>query len=304
MIAGLFLYAARELAALYRASAARPTPTGSTGTTHEMLDTIETQAWDGEWYTRAFDAAGQPVGSKTCDEGKIFIESQAWCVLGGAGRDNGRARQALESVHEHLYRRARLRAAMAALHATTTSSSARSRATRRATRRTPASSATTTPGSTLAWSLLGEGDQALDYYLASARRRRRSGSTTYRTEPYVYAQMIAGPDAATPGEAKNSWLTGTAAWSFVASQGILGVKPDYDGLRIDPCIPPRVGLVPRHAALPRRRLRDHGSQPAPRELRRAVVDGRRRPACRRSRPGRTGREHGAGGGRARRQPAR
>ena len=122
--------------------------------------------------------------------------------------------------------------------ATTTSSSARSRATRRATRRTPASSATTTRGSNSAWCLLGEGDRAFEYYLSTCPSAQEERIETYRSEPYVYAQMIAGPDAATPGEAKNSWLTGTAAWTFVTiSQGILGIKPDYDGLRIDPCIP-------------------------------------------------------------------
>ncbi|MFH1496469.1 MAG: glycosyl transferase, partial [Verrucomicrobiota bacterium] len=103
MIAGLFLYATREFEGIYKllgrdADAARIAADHAT-----MLDIVETQAWDGEWYIRAFDAAGKPVGSKVCDEGKIYIESQAWCVLGGAGANNGRARQALESVHKHLY---------------------------------------------------------------------------------------------------------------------------------------------------------------------------------------------------------
>ena len=67
----------------------------------------------------------------------------------------------------------------------------------------------------------------------------RTASEIHRTEPYVYSQMVAGRDAPTFGEAKNSWLTGTAAWTFVSiSQAILGVQPELDGLRIDPCIPP------------------------------------------------------------------
>ncbi len=103
MIAGLFLYAARDLAALYRfmgrtAEAARIDTCYA-----DMLKTVEEQAWDGDWYTRAFDAEGRPVGSKTCEEGRIFIESQAWCVLGGAGAGNGRARKALQAVEKHLY---------------------------------------------------------------------------------------------------------------------------------------------------------------------------------------------------------
>ncbi len=90
----------------------------------------------------------------------------------------------------------------------------------------------------LAWCLLGDGDRAFDYYLSICPSAKEDHIDMYRSEPYVYAQMIAGRDAATPGEAKNSWLTGTAAWTFVTlSQGILGIKPDHDGLRIDPCIP-------------------------------------------------------------------
>jgi cellobiose phosphorylase len=90
----------------------------------------------------------------------------------------------------------------------------------------------------LGWCLLGEGDRALEYYLSICPSAKEEQIETYRSEPYVYAQMIAGRDAATPGEAKNSWLTGTAAWTFLTvSQGLLGVKPDFDGLKIDPCIP-------------------------------------------------------------------
>ena len=90
----------------------------------------------------------------------------------------------------------------------------------------------------LAWCLLGDGDRAFDYYLSICPSAKEAQIEIYRSEPYVYAQMIAGRDAATAGEAKNSWLTGTAAWTYVAlAQGILGIQPDYDGLRIDPCIP-------------------------------------------------------------------
>jgi cellobiose phosphorylase len=85
--------------------------------------------------------------------------------------------------------------------------------------------------------LLGEGDKALEYYLSICPSAKQEKIETYRAEPYVYAQMTAGRDAPTPGEAKNSWLTGTAAWSFVvAAQGILGVQPEFTGLRINPCI--------------------------------------------------------------------
>ena len=128
----------------------------------------------------------------------------------------------------------------------------------------------------LAWCLLGEGDRALDYYLAICPSAKEERIETYRSEPYVYAQMIAGPDAATPGEAKNSWLTGTAAWTFVAlAQGILGIQPDYDGPAHRPVHPRDWPVVPRHAALPRRRLRDLGREPRRRLPRRPLAARRR-----------------------------
>jgi cellobiose phosphorylase len=237
MIAGLFLYACRDLAGLYRHLGRADDAARVDAVYRDLLAVVEEHAWDGDWYIRAFDASGAPVGSRECEEGKIFIESQGWCVLGGAGRDNGRARRALESVHEHLftehgvlllqpaYTRYRLELgeissyppgykenASVFCHANT--------------------------WITLAWCLLGEGDRALEYYLAICPSAQEDRIETYRSEPYVYAQMIAGRDAATPGEAKNSWLTGTAAWTFLTiSQGLLGIKPDYAGLRVEPCVP-------------------------------------------------------------------
>ncbi len=237
MIAGLFLYAARELASLYDWLTKPEDAARIRSARADMLGVVESQAWDGEWYTRAFDAAGKPVGSKTCEEGKIFIESQGWCVLGGAGADNGRARQALESVHRHLYTPDGIILQQPAY----------------STYKLELGEVTSYPPGYkenagifshnntwihLCWCLLGEGERALEYYLSICPSAKLEKIDTYRCEPYVYAQMTAGRDAATPGEAKNSWLTGTAAWSFlVASQGILGIQPDFDGLRVNPCVP-------------------------------------------------------------------
>ena len=88
--------------------------------------------------------------------------------------------------------------------------------------------------------MLGDGDKAFDYYSRISPSAREQISDTHRCEPYVYAQMIAGRDAPTHGEAKNSWLTGTAAWNYYAiTQWILGIRPEYQGLRIAPVIPER-----------------------------------------------------------------
>jgi len=239
MIAGLFLYAARELAELYDVLNQPQEATRLREAREEMLNAVETHAWDGEWYLRAYDAQGRKVGSKENEEGRVFVESQGWCVLGGAGAANGRARQALESVHRHLY----------TPHGVVLQQPAYS------TYRLELGEVSSYPPGykenagvfshnntwiQLAWCQLGEGDRALEYYRSICPSTKLGQEDTYRCEPYVYAQMIAGRDAACPGEAKNAWLTGTAAWSYVvATQGILGIKPGYDGLEIDPCFPAR-----------------------------------------------------------------
>ena len=237
MIAGLFLYAAREMAQLYTYLGRDADADRMQGGYDEMLAVLETEAWDGEWYTRAFDAAGEPVGSHVNDEGRIYIESQGWAVLGGAGLANGRARRALDSVSEHL----------ATPNGIVLQQPAYSRY------HLELGEITSYPPGVkenagifchnnswihLAHCVLGDGDRAFEYYLSVCPSAKQAQIDTYRLEPYVYAQTIDGKDSPTFGQAKNSWLTGTAAWTFVVlSQGILGVKPDYDGLRIDPCIP-------------------------------------------------------------------
>jgi len=90
----------------------------------------------------------------------------------------------------------------------------------------------------IAETMIGRGNEAFHYYSKIAPSYTEDISDLHKTEPYVYSQMIAGKDAWKPGEAKNSWLTGTAAWNFYAiSQFILGIQPGYDGLMINPCIP-------------------------------------------------------------------
>jgi len=237
MIAGLFLYAANEMDGLYSFMGKAADANRMRAHHAEMLAVIERETWDGEWYTRAYDAEGRVVGSKNNEEGKIFIESQGWCVLGGAGADNGRAKKAMESVHKHLFTRNGVVLQQPAY-------SIYNKDLGEVTSYPPGvkeNAGIFSHNNTwinLGWCLLGEGERALEYYLSICPSAKQDQIETYRGEPYVYAQMIAGKDAPCFGEAKNNWLTGTAAWTFVTvSQGLLGVKPDFAGLRIDPCIP-------------------------------------------------------------------
>ncbi len=240
MIAGLFLYASKDMVDLYNYLGRTADAARMQAGYDDMLNTIETQAWDGEWYTRAYDAAGNVIGSHTNEEGKIFIESQGWAVLGGAGQSGpnaGRARKAMESVDKHLYTKNGIvlqQPAYSEYH----------KELGEVTSYPPGvkeNAGIFSHNNTwihLGWCMLGEGDKALEYYLSICPSAKQDQIETYRSEPYVYAQMIAGKDAPCFGEAKNSWLTGTAAWTFVTvSQGLFGVKPDYTGLRVDPCIP-------------------------------------------------------------------
>lgn len=237
MIAGLFLYASRDLAALYRFLQREDDARRIDGGYAEMLNIVETQAWDGAWYTRAFDSFSQPVGSKACAEGKIYIESQAWCVLGGAGQDNGRARKALEAVEKYLYKPGLGCALQYPPYSTYHLELGEVSSYPPGYKENAGVFSHNNTWIHIGWTMFGDGDRALEYYLSICPSAKKDHDL-YRSEPYVYAQMTASQFSPTPGEGKNSWLTGTAAWSFVvASQYILGIRPDFDGLRIDPCIP-------------------------------------------------------------------
>ncbi|MEI8093646.1 MAG: glycosyl transferase [Spirochaetales bacterium] len=237
MIAGLFLYAARDLAELYTALKRPADAERISKQRLEMLATLESVAWDGEWYTRAYDAQGGVIGSKSNTEGKIFIESQGWAVLGGAGASNGRARQAMESVHKHLYTKNGVVLQQPA-YSTYDKNLGEVTSYPPGVKENAGIFSHNNTWIHLGWCLLGEGERALEYYHSICPSKKEEQIDTYRSEPYVYAQMTAGKDAPCFGEAKNSWLTGTAAWTFVVvSQGLFGIKPTFAGLQVDPCIP-------------------------------------------------------------------
>jgi len=237
MIAGLFLYAAKDMSALYRFLKRENEAVRIDGYYTEMLDVVEAQAWDGAWYTRAFDNFSNPVGSKSCKEGKIYIESQAWCVLGGAGQTNGRAKKALQAVEKYLYTPDKGCALQYPPYSEYHLELGEVSSYPPGYKENAGVFSHNNTWIHIGWTMFGDGDKALEYYL-SICPAAKPDHDVYRSEPYVYAQMTASQFSPTPGEGKNSWLTGTAAWSFVvASQYILGIRPDFDGLRIDPCIP-------------------------------------------------------------------
>lgn len=236
-IAGLFILAAKELARMAMYKGLREQPEYYLEQARLMARRIKRYGWDGKWFLRAYDDLGRPVGSSKCKEGKIFIESQGICIMAGVGLDDGKAEKALDSVYKKLATRHGIILQQPAysryyLHLGEISSYPPGY------KENAGIFCHNNPWIIIAETMVGNGDRAFDYYLRINPSARELISHIHRCEPYVFAQMIAGRDAPTHGEAKNSWLTGTAAWAYhAATQWILGIRPDYDGLLIDPCIP-------------------------------------------------------------------
>jgi cellobiose phosphorylase len=237
-IAGLFILAAREMAQIAERRADLSGAEDYKQGMAQMEKVVWEAGWDGAWFRRAYDDFGDPVGSQSCSEGQIFIEPQGMCIMADLGIKNGKARQALDAVSERL----------ATKHGILLNQPSYSHyylnlgeisSYPPGYKENGSIFCHTNPWIMIAEAKTGNGAAAHDYYLRINPSKREEMSELHRCEPYVYAQMIAGRDAPTYGEAKNSWLTGTAAWNYVAiTQWILGIRPEFEGLRIDPCIPP------------------------------------------------------------------
>jgi cellobiose phosphorylase len=236
-IAALFVLAGRYLAAIAAHRGLEGESAACLAEVSRMERTIRDHGWDGKWFLRAYDDFGRKVGSQECEEGKIFIEPQGFAVLAGVGLEDGRAATALDSVRDLLATEHGIVLQQPAfshyyLHLGEISSYPPGY------KENAGIFCHNNPWVMIAEARLGHGDRAHDYYLRINPSAREHMGEVHRSEPYVYPQMIAGRDAPTYGEAKNSWLTGTAAWNYYAiTQWILGIRPTYDGLEIAPVMP-------------------------------------------------------------------
>lgn len=237
MIAGLFVIYGRSFIELCRKIDKNPEADEAQKHVDAMINAVKQHGWDGEWFLRAYDFFGRKVGSKENDEGKIFIESQGWCTMAGIGKENGLCEKALDSVKEYLdceygivlNNPAFTRYVVEYGEISTYPAGYKENA---------GIFCHNNPWIMIGETEIGRGERAWEYYKKICPSYLEDISDLHKTEPYVYSQMIAGKDAFKPGEAKNSWLTGTAAWNFYAiTQYILGIRPHYDGLIIDPCFP-------------------------------------------------------------------
>ena len=236
-IAGMFVKYGRSYADLCRHVGLEAEAADAEKAVSVMEKAVLDAGWDGEWFRRAFDAFGNVVGGKECEEGKIFIEPQGMCVMAGIGKETGEAETAMRSVKEHLdtkYGIVLLQPAYTRYHLELGEISSYPPGYKE----NAGIFCHNNPWITVAEAVLGHGDRAFEVYQRTAPAYIEEISEIHRTEPYVYSQMVAGKDSANPGEGKNSWLTGTAAWTFLSiSQSILGVTPTLDGLKIEPCLP-------------------------------------------------------------------
>ncbi len=236
-IAGMFVKYGKEYAELCEHMGLKDEAADVLAKVQKMYDTVLSAGWDGEWFLRAYDAESRKVGSKECEDGQIFIEPQGFCVLAGIGVEEGHAKKALESVKNILdtkYGIVLLQPAYKDYHLELGEVSSYPPGYKE----NAGIFCHNNPWVTVAETVVGNGDRAFETYSKICPAYIEEISDVHRTEPYVYSQMIAGKDAVHHGEAKNSWLTGTAAWTFLsASQYILGVRPSLDGLMIDPCLP-------------------------------------------------------------------
>lgn len=236
-IAGLYVLASEEMEAILQRLGQQDETGHYAALRTNMEQVIEAAGWDGEWFRRAYDNDSQPVGSRECSEGQIFIEPQGMCVMAGIGLKDGKAEKALDSVKKMLagehgivllypaYRHYYLNLGEISTYPP-------------GYKENGSVFCHANPWIMIAETCIGRGDQAFDYYHRINPSVREEISEIHRCEPYVHAQMISGNEAAKPGEAKNSWLTGTASWNYVAiTRYILGIRPTYDGLSIAPVIP-------------------------------------------------------------------
>jgi cellobiose phosphorylase len=236
-IAGLFCLAAPRYAALARLVGREDEARRIEVAAQGMKRAVEQHGRDPEWFLRAYDFFGKKVGSRECAEGQIFIEPQGLCVMAGLGLEDGFAKKALDSVRERLFTKHGI-VLQQPPYATYHLELGEISSYPPGYKENAGVFCHNNPWVAIAETVLGRADRAFEYWKTIAPAYREEQSELHRNEPYVYSQMIAGRDAARHGEAKNSWLTGTAAWNYVAiTQHLLGVRAELDGLRVAPCLP-------------------------------------------------------------------
>ena len=251
MIAGLFVAEGRDFVDLLSHPSVAADPEYVLGVKESvaaMEEAVKQYGWDGEWFLRAYDYYGRKIGSSECEEGKVFIESQGWCTMARIGAEEGLCDKALDSAVKYLE----------CEHGLVLNTPAYTKyfidygeisSYPQGYKENAGIFCHNNPWVIIGEAMAGRAEDAWRHYQKITPAFTKD-QTLRKVEPYVFCQMVAGKDAEKPGEGKNSWLTGTAAWTWKAvSEALLGIKPQFDGLLVEPCIP--IGTYRIH-----RRFRD------------------------------------------------
>jgi N,N'-diacetylchitobiose phosphorylase len=202
----------------------------------ELKRALGGSAWDGEWFLRAYTGDGRKIGSRKNPTGAIYLIPNAWAVISGAA-DRERGMRAMDAVRERLFTPWGLMLLSPAYREPDPELGAISLFPP-SLKENGGVFAHTNPWAVIAEAMLGRGDRAFEYWRTMAPLAANDRAEVRKTEPYVYAQFLAGSEHRIPGEARNSWLTGSASWNYVAAaQYLLGLRPEYAGLAVDPCLP-------------------------------------------------------------------
>lgn len=203
----------------------------------EALDArIKTVCWDGEWFIWAIGEDGTVYGSRAFPEGQTYLNTQAWAVISGAATPV-QAATCLDAVHQRLASPFGVRLCHPPFDKTPVQVM-RAVLFNAGNKENGGIFSHTQSWAVLAEILLGRGDRAFEYYRAFLPSAYNDRAEVREIEPYVHCQSTQPPESPKAGAGRVPWLSGTAAWStYVAAQWILGVRPELDGLRVDPCIP-------------------------------------------------------------------
>ena len=275
MIAGLFVFCGRQYVELCRRIGKDDEAERALRHVGDMVKAVKMLGWDGEWFLRAYDFYGNKIGSNENDEGKIFIESQGFCTMAAIGLEEGLCDKAIDACRKYLdcdHGMVLNNPAFTSYHVEMGEISSYPAGYKE----NAGIFCHNNPWVIIGETVAGRGNDAWELFRKICPAYLRD-QTLHKVEPYVNCQMVAGKDAARPGEGKNSWLTGTAAWMwYTVSQFLLGIKPTYDGLEIDPCLPTdmkeyRVRRVLRGTVFDIRVRNPRGSQKGVKQI---TVDGK------------------------------
>ncbi len=246
-IAGMFVLYGKEFATILKNIGLDQESANILKEVKDVEEATIRYGWDGNWFIRAYDAFSNKVGSKECEDGQIFVEPQGFCTMARIGEDLGFGKKALDSVEKILtndYGVEILHPCYKEYHIELGEVSSYPMGYKE----NGSVFCHNNPWIVIANTVVGNNERAFDVYKRNCPAYLEEVSEIHKTEPYIYSQTIAGRNAKNYGEAKNSWLTGTASWTmYAASQAILGIKPDYDGLMIDPHLPKEI----KHASVER-----------------------------------------------------